>query len=218
MSSTERDNEAGRAAAFLIEVLDLADDVAAVGEELALVDRDQVVTVFAAEFESSVGPAAFLVYLYRLEQVDDDGRRGADRFREDLETLETAARLDTPGPRAVSHSESEAVALILATSPAVMRALQGVSAEQTGIRAQPVAPSALLKIREEQALRLLRVLKLADRAAAAWLAAIEATPSATLIPEETELSLFLNDEQSIKSLLRALNRLLNASGSRRASS
>src|SRR5690606_29543154 len=64
--------EASLAASFLIEMLDLQDDVEAVAQELTLVDRDQVVTVFAAEFESSVGPAAFLVYLYRLEQVGDD--------------------------------------------------------------------------------------------------------------------------------------------------
>jgi hypothetical protein len=212
MSSTERSNEAGLAASFLIEVLDLPDDVAAVADELALVDRDQVVTVFAAEFESSVGPAAFLIYVYRLDQFDDDGQRGANRFREDLNTVESAARLDTPGPRAVSHSESEDVALILATSPAILRALQGAPTAQAEPAARPVPPAELLKIREDQALRLLRVLKSADRAAAAWLAAIEASPSATPIPEETELSLFLNDEQSIRSLLRALNRLLNSSG------
>jgi hypothetical protein len=215
MSSTERGKEAQLAAAFLIEALNLADDVAAVSEELTLVDRDQVVTVFAAEFESSVGPAAFLIYVYRLRRVDDNGRRGVERFDEDLETLETAARLDTPGPRAVSHSRSEETAFILATSPAILRALQGAPAAESGLTSEPAEPGELRKLRADQALRLLDVLKSADRAAAIWLAAVEDSPSGELLPEETELSLFLNDEQSIKSLLRALNRLLSATPSDR---
>ena len=209
---TERETEARIAATFLIEVLNLPDTSDVVRQELALVDRDQTLSVFAAEFESSVGPAAFLIYVYRLEQVDDDGRRGRERFREDLATLETAARLDTPGPRAVGHAETEGRALILATSPAVLRALQGEPAPESDVPVAPASPDELLKARETESLRLLRSLRAADRAASAWLAAWNASPSVTLIPEETELSLFLNDEQSIKSLLRALNRLLSSTG------
>lgn len=208
MSSNDLDRDARRAASFLIEALDLRDDLETVGRELSLVDRDRIVTVYAAEFESSVGPAAFLVYLYRLAELDDDGRHGRDRFRDDLKTLETAAKLDAPGPRAVGHVESEDEALILATSPAVWRALRGEPA------AEPLkTPDAgeLAKTRGDQALDLLRLLREADGTAEAWLAAIDAAGSAELTSEEVELSLFLNDERSIKNLLQALNRLLSTS-------
>lgn len=207
MAGNDLDRDAGRAAAFLIEALDLPDDSRAVGRDLSLVDRDQIVTVFAAEFASSVGPAAFLVYLYRLAELDDDGRRGRDRFRDDLKTLETAARLDAPGPRAVGHAETAREALILATSPAVWRALRGEPAAD-----HPVADRRdLSKSRGERALELLRLLREADGVAESWLAAIDAANADELTPEEVELSLFLNDERSIKSLLQALNRLLATS-------
>lgn len=205
-------NEARLAASYLIDILELADDEETVGRELTIVDRDQTVTVYAAEFDSSVGPAAFLIYLYRLDQLDNEGRRGHERFAEDLATLETAARLDTPGPRAISHLHTEANGLILATSPAVFRALRGVPEAGPEASPRPVDPASLRAIREEQALRLLRLLTSANRAAEAWLDAVEDAPAADPIPEETELSLFLNDEQSIKSLLRALRRLLDTTG------
>lgn len=211
MTSDELGGEARLAASFLIDVLELADDEETVGRELTIVDRDQAVTVYAAEFDSSVGPAAFLIYLYRLDQLDNAGRRGTERFAEDLATLETAARLDAPGPRAISHSQTEANGLVLATSPAVFHALHG-EPEAAPKPPRPVDPASLRAIREEQAQRLLRLLTSANRAADAWLDAVDDSPSPDPIPEETELSLFLNDEQSIKSLLRALRRLLGTTG------
>lgn len=204
--------EASLAATFLIEMLDLGDDVDAVARELTLVDRDSVVTVFAAEFESSVGPAAFLVYVYRLAQTGDDGRTGSDRFREDQETLATAARLDTPGPRAIGQAETDDDGLILATSPAVFRALQGIPESAAEPPKPAMAPAVVLKTREEQSQRLSRLLRSANRAAELWLEAVDAAGDVALIPEETELSLYLNDEQSIKSLLLAVNQLLDPTG------
>ena len=215
MTSDLLDDEARLAATFLVEVLELADDAETVGQELTVVDRDQVLTVYAAEFDSSVGPAAFLIYLYRLDQLDDAGRQGHERFTEDLATLETAARLDTPGPRAISHLRTEANGLILATSPAVFRALHGATANDPEPRSLAADAASLLKVREEQAQRLLRLLTSANRAAETWLDAVEKSPSGVPIPEETELSLFLNDEQSIKSLLRALRRLLGPAAPKR---
>lgn len=206
--------EASLAATFLIEVLDLADDIAGVAQELTLVDRDQVVTVFVAEFESTAGPAAFLVYLYRLDQTGDDGRSGSDRFREDQETLANAARLDTPGPRAIGQAEAGSNGLILATSPAVFRAMQGTPEPEPDAKPK-LAPAAAAKAREEQAQRLLRLLRSADRAAAAWLEAVDASPDKAPNLDETELTLYLNDETSIKSLLLAINRLLDPAGTPR---
>ncbi len=204
--------EAALAATFLIEMLDLEDDIDAVAQELTLVDRNQVVTVFAAEFESSVGPAAFLVYVYRLDQTGDDGRKGSERFSEDQETLATAARLDTPGPRALGQAEADGHGLILATSPAVFRALQGIPDPASDKPKPAMSPAAVLKARQDQAQRLLRLLRSANRAAETWLEAIDAAEDPTRIPEETELTLYLNDEESIKSLLLAVNRLLDPVG------
>jgi hypothetical protein len=211
-TSRATSGDASLAASFLIEVLDLGNDVELVAQELTLVDRDQVVTVFAAEFESSVGPAAFLVYVYRLAQTGDDGRKGSDRFREDQETLAAAARLDTPGPRAIGQVESDGHGLILATSPAVFRALRGIPDLPPGQPKPAMTPAAALKAREEQSQRLLRLLRSANRAAETWLEAVDAAEDQSRIPEETELSLYLNDEQSIRSLLLAVNRLLDPTG------
>lgn len=216
MTSARLGDEARLAASFLIDVLELADDAETVGQELTVVDRDQVLTVYAAEFDSSVGPAAFLIYLYRLDQLDDAGRRGHERFAEDLETLETAVQLDTPGPRVISHSQTETNGLILATSPAVFRALHGATVADPAPRSLATDPASLLKVREEQAQRLLRLLTSANRAAETWLVAVEESPSGDLLPEETELSLLLNDEQSIKSLLRALRWLLGPAAPNRS--
>ncbi|MDQ3692939.1 MAG: hypothetical protein M3464_04850 [Chloroflexota bacterium] len=207
MTSDEHGSEARRAASILIEVLDLPDDAATIGHELTLIDRDQVLTVFAAEFESTVGPAAFLVYVYRLNQTGDDGRRGHDRFRDDLETLETAARLNTPGPRTVSHARAEDEGLILATTPAVWRALRG----EPDTPAPAADPALAERARGKQALALLGHLGAAEHAAERWLAVTGALSGRDLTPEELELSLFLNDERSIKNLLQALNQLLATS-------
>ena len=72
-------------------------------------------------------------------------------------------------------------------------------------------PALSEKERGEQALALLGHLRAAEDAAERWLAVTDASGRHNLTPEETELSLFLNDERSIKNLLQALNQVLAAS-------
>ena len=217
---TDADDRRRQAAAFLAQALDLPDHPSQLAGDLLPVAETPAVAVFAAELDSSVGPAAFLVYAYALAATDDDGRPGRDRFASDLETLETAAARGAPGPRAVAHALGDDAGFILATSPATLRALTGEPAA-----AGPVDPPTLphgadpKETRRSAAEELLRLLRAADEPATAWLAAWAAsnggagapsppTPSSrAFAPEETELALFLLDDRA-QNLLRALDALI----------
>lgn len=207
------------AAAFLAQALDLADDPEVLAPDLVPVDRDDAVAVFAADLDSSVGPAAFLIYRYELGTAA--GRAGRERFEADLAVLETAAARNTPGPRIVAHAVTADHAFVLATSPATLRALTGDGGPTLGQAAAAGAgTSDDLERRAITAAELLRLLRLADAEAAAWLLAAPSAPiepdgdrgggrpSDRFTPEETELALFLLDDHSIEHLLRALNQML----------
>jgi hypothetical protein len=217
----EQDDQRLKAAAFLGQALGLSESAAALAEDVIAVERGTAVAVFAAELESSVGPAAFLIYVYDLEATDSEGRGGREIFEADLTTLETAAARGAPGPRAMAHAEADGIAFILATTPATLRALTGEEpGEPPGeTPAPPSWGAGSVETRTAAAEHLLRLLRAADGEAALWLgaragaggAAPEATATAdgaALTPEETELALFLLDEQSIRNLLTALNQLL----------
>lgn len=213
----ESDGRALGAAAFLAQALDLADDPAALAADLLPVSEEPVVAVYAAELDSSAGPAAFLVYAYALAATDPQGQSGEARFAADLATLERAAQLDAPGPRAVAHARTEASAFLLATTPATLRTLTG---EADSVAAgDPATATDTTDTRRSAAAELLRLLRLANDEAAAWTRAVRAArqPGAAgaaiptdldFLPEETELALFLLDERSIKDLLGALDALL----------
>ena len=207
----EQDQRRLGAAVFLSQALDLADDPVVIAADLALVNEDLAVAVYAAELESSIGPTAFLVYAFDLEAEDEDGRSGASRFDDDLATLERAASLDAPGPRSVAHAQTAPLAFILATSPATLRALIGESpaAADTPVVTSPVNPD-LLKIRRTAAAALLRHLRAANDQAEIWAGAHGNEPLGVLTPEETALALFLLDERSIRSLLGVLDAMLTA--------
>ena len=217
----ESDDRRRQAAAFLAQALDLPDDPAQIAGDLLPVDRTPAVAVFATELDSSVGPAAFLVYAYALAALDDDGRSGRDRFAADLDTLETAAARGAPGPRAVAHALGDDTAFVLATSPATLRVLTGEPPVVAPADAPPLPPGAdPNETRRSAAEDLLRLLRAADEPATAWLAAWAASDAGTggpsqpapspraFTPEETELALFLLDDRSIRHLLQTLNRLI----------
>lgn len=210
-----------RAAAFLGQALGLTDDPGVLAGDLSVVEEDEVGAVYAGELDSSAGPAPFLVYVYDLGRRDAQGRSGRDRFAADLATLETAARLDTPGPRALAHADTGDDGFVLATSPATFRALTGASPAAAERRAEAAASAAAIAAaRSEAAAELLGLLREADRQAEAWLTAVggpagsagaDPAPEIELgafTPEETELALFLLDERSIRHLLRTLNAVL----------
>lgn len=206
---------AGGAAAFLALALDLPDEPALLAPDLALVDADPAVAVFAVELDSSAGPAAFLVYAYDLAAVDAAGRRGEARFVGDLETLARAAALDAPGPRLVANARTDDAGYVLATSPATLRALTGQEAVAAAAGNETTTPTVdPTGTRRAAASALLRLLRAANEHAVAWAAAVaadrrpEAADPAALTPEEAELALFLVDDRSITPLLGTLDGLL----------
>jgi hypothetical protein len=229
MSEAANEEWTVKAAAFLAKALDLDPglDPIVLAADLAVLKRDPHAAIFAAELDSSVGPAAFLIYVYDLATAGPDGRPGRDFFDVDLSALEVAAERDAPGPRLVAHVRGEREGYILATTPATLRALRG-EATAEAIEALAAGPGELLPVgdaaeaRRHGAEELLRLLRAANAEAARWLAALRSEGG--LLPEdgdaagatipfneaETELALFLLDERSIQSLLRALNMLLTA--------
>ena len=219
----EADDRSLKAATFLAQALDLAEAPEALARDLVPVDRGPAVAVFAVEFDSSVGPAAFLVYVYALAATNGHGRSGRERFDADLAILQTAAERDVPGPRAVAHAQTEADGFILATTPTTLRALAGeTTLDSLEASAADLLPTAdPTEARRAAATELLRLLHVADAQAANWLGAVEATrrlrpagedtdagDALTLTPEETELALFLLYDR-LCHLFRALNALLS---------
>lgn len=200
-----------KAATFLVQALGLPDQAETIANDLVAVDNGREVAVYAAELDSTVGPAAFLVYVYALSGGVADDIRGRSRFDADLETIRTAAERGVPGPRLVAHAIADSDAFLLATTPATLRALSGdiEPALQTPIRPVPDNPGP---VRAEAATELLRLLRAADIEAAAWLAASDPSTlqPARFTPAETELALFLLDERSIMNLLRVLDTIISA--------
>ncbi len=205
-----RDPRSLKAATFLVQALGLADGVEVIARDLVAVDDSKEVAVYAAELDSSVGPAAFLVYVYDLSNGLDGAASGRARFDADLETIRTAAERGVPGPRLVAHAIADNHAFLLATTPATLRALSGERDPAPTPPLQPV-PDNPGPVRAETATELLRLLRAADTAAATWLSASginggEATP---FTPAETELALYLLDERSITNLLRVLDQIIS---------
>ncbi|HEY7032473.1 MAG TPA: hypothetical protein VH482_14125 [Thermomicrobiales bacterium] len=210
-------------AAFVIQALDLGDEPTALAPEVVALKRDLNAGISSLELDSSIGPAAFLVYHYLLDVLDAEGRSGRDLFDADLATLERAATHDSPGPRILAHATAGDEAYVLATTPATHRALTGApplaDLEATAADLLPGAETA--ETRRTAAADLLRLLREADGLAAAWLRAIQAegrlaagdTGAADLLAfneDETALALFLLDDRSIGNLLRALNLLISS--------
>lgn len=212
-------DQATRAASFLIQALELDLDPETVGQDLTVVSSEGEATTYATELEAPFGPAAFLVYVFRY--VDPAfGGTGRSGYEAAIETLQTAAVRNAPGPRLLANGESDTEGFLLATTPATYRLMTGTteSEEET---APPPTSKAVEKIRRDSAQALLTHLKAAEAAAGQWLAAIRndstGSPSAKAVPElvefnedETELALFLLDERSIQSVLKAVNLLITA--------
>jgi hypothetical protein len=215
-----------KAAAFLVQALELEDEPRAIADEVIEIKRDANAGIYTAQFDSSVGPAAFLIYVYVLDAINDEGRTGRDLFEADRQTLETAAERNAPGPRIMAHALTAADGYILTTTPATWRALtaQPPLAEADRERDDGGLPpsASTADLRRIAAGQLLELLRAADARATTWLAAVSdegrfsASPAATdalagelpFNAEETELALFLLDERSIQNLLRSLNVVL----------
>ncbi len=211
------------AAVFLGQVLGITDSTDYLASDLSPIKRDANASIFTIQLDSSVGPAAFLVYAYALEQRGGDGRTGKELFDAGLLTLQEAAQRSAPGPRAVAHAETDTLGFILATTPGTYRALTG-DPEAGSPSEATVADLAGIEesetFRREVAQDLLESLRNANQQATDWLAAIQVAGQSdvdrdeaiddllSFTEEETELALYLLDDESIGNLLRALNLLV----------
>lgn len=216
MATTE---QATRAAAFLAQALELDLDPDAIAMDLTVVSSDGDATTYATELEASFGSAAFLIYVYRY--VDPAfGGTGRSSYQTAIETLQTAAARNAPGPRLLANGESDAEGFLLATTPATYRLMTG-EPEPASEAAASSSSAAVDQIRRDSAQALLRHLKAANTAASDWLAALQDIdtspasddPDAETIEfneEETELALFLLDERSIQNVLKAVNLFITA--------
>jgi hypothetical protein len=207
------------AAAFLGEVLEIPNP-ASLAPDLSAIKRDTNASIYTIQLDSSVGPAAFLVYAYLLKERGGDGHTGQELFENGLTTLQQAAQRATPGPRAVAHADDDTYGFILATTPGTYRALTGEAPTASEIEATtanliPVEDAS--RIRSELAQELLLSLKQANQQAVDWLKAIQSVDAAggnedflEFTSDETELALYLLDDNSISSLLNALNLLVTS--------
>lgn len=207
-------------AAFLQQVLDLEEDPTTLANDLSSIKRDSNAAIYTIQLESSVGMAAFLVYTYVLHERGGDGHTGQELFDAGLQTLQQAAARNTPGPRAVAHASTDRHGFILATTPGTYRALTGSGGAETLEASAEDLPSTANtdKLRSDAAEELLDLLQRANEQAGTWLRAIQSatqqapgTEDQALVSfseAETELALFLLDEQSIGDLLRSLNLLV----------
>lgn len=211
------------AAAFLGQVLGMADQAATLTGDLSPIKQDVNAAVYTIQLDSTVGPAAFLVYAYVLDDRGGDGHTGKELFDAGLETLQQAARRASPGPRAVAHGETAAFGFILATTPGTYRALAGED-EAAGTDAASASDAGVAVIdadeaRGDAAERLLQTLRVANAEASEWLAAVGASigedpdqrvdEPLAFDERETELALFLLDNASIGDLLQALNLIVS---------
>lgn len=208
---------AAAAAAFLVQALQLADQPESIANELAALKRDANATIFTVQLDSSVGLATFLIYSYVLDTRGGDGHTGQELYDLGLETLSQAAERNTPGPRTLASGTTEQFGFILATTPGTYRALTG-TARPSAASTPDTTPEASDERRARAADALLGLLRQANDQATIWLSAIQSATAqsdgdadhamVSFSQEETELALFLLDDDSIGNLLRSMNLLV----------
>ena len=196
-----------KAAAFVIQVLELKADPVELAGAMSPLKREPAGGISAVELSSSGGATPFLVYHYAV------GETGAAPFEADVATMEQAERLGTPGPRIIASASGEREAYILATTPDVQRMLAGEPP-------RPAAPSPdagkAERQRHETPGKLIDAIRAANALAAEWLAALKVAAEQgseadmTFTDEESALALYLLDDASAGDLLRALNLALSA--------
>lgn len=207
-------------AQFLVQALDLMDSPDEIAGDLSPMKRDSNAAISSIQLETSIGLAGFLVYTYVLDRTGGDGKSGKELYDTGLETLQLAATRNTPGPRPVAHADTEEYGFILATAPGTYRALMGHTST-TAIEAQPddaLTIGNTETIRAEAATELFDLLQKANEQAQNWLSALQAASrqahedaDAGMIAftePETELAIFLLDDDSVGALLRTMNLLV----------
>ena len=205
------------AARFIIATLSLDLVPEVLVPTLNRIERDDSTAVYAVQLESSVGPAAFLIYGYETGQSDTGEGSGQTQFANDLRTLELAQARNVPGPRLVASGQTGDHQFILATDPHTFAALAGVeeTASPELVADRDKDPS---EIRRSAAEALISLLRDADRQAGRWLRAVDrqevealqsgATPSLNFDDVETELALYLLGQEGIRNTLTLASRIL----------
>lgn len=205
------------ASTFLGQALGLAEKPDSIASDLVTVKESANASVYSVELDSSVGTAAFLVYVFLLGETDADDVSGQSLYDDGLHALQLAADRDTPGPRTVAHAMTDKFGFILATTPATWRALNGepVPGNEATDDDLPVTPSAE-EARTSGAEDLHRALREANDHARSWLTAIRragfdvADERLEFTEEETALALFVLDSANVQHLLSALNVLVTS--------
>ena len=205
---------------FLVQALELEDAPEEIARNLSPMKRDANAAISSIQLETSIGFAGFLVYTYVLNRTGADGHTGQELFDSGLETLQLAASRNTPGPRPMAHANTDDYGFILATAPGTYRALMGQTSTAS-IEAQPedVLTSANTEqLRSDAATELFDLLQKANSQAQTWLSAIQAasrqaeeqddSSMIAFTDAETELAIFLLDDDSVGALLRAMNLLV----------
>ena len=201
------------AAQVVAQALGVSGDAEELVGDLHVVARDDRDATFAIELSAGGNSAAFLVYGFDLAEVDSDGKDGEARLKAALATMETAAGLGAPGPRAVAHAIDERFGYVLATTPENLRRMTGEPV--------PADPAPTLTAEErrrrraEAAEQLAEHLRGAERAAAVWLEAV-GEGAAERLTEETELALHLLEPGHLDLMMRAISRLIDISGPERS--
>lgn len=206
---------------FLVQALELEDAPEDIDRELSPMKRDANAAISSIQLDTSIGLAGFLVYTYVLDRTGGDGQTGQQLFDAGLQTLQTAASRNTPGPRPMAHANTDEYGFILATAPGTYRALMGQTST-ANIEARPddaLTSANTEQIRAEAATELFDLLQKANAQAQTWLGAIQAASrqaeedgDSSLIAftePETELAIFLLDEESVGALLRTMNLLVS---------
>lgn len=205
------------AATFLTQALELSDNPAMIAPELTSLKEDANASIYSVELDSSIGVAAFLVYVYAMEESDGEGTSGKELYEAGLTTLQQAADRDTPGPRMVAHADSEAFGFILATTPATWRALQGEEAPSM-VATEADLPMIEMSVEQRASVAedLHRSLREANDHAKTWLGAIRKAganaddDTLSFTEEETALALFVLDNANVQPMLTALNLLVTS--------
>lgn len=218
MSNNAPDSLTFASAQFVVQALELNDSPEDIAADLSTMKRDSNASIASIQLDTSVGLAAFLVYTYILDRTGGDGHTGKELFDMGLETMQLAVSRNSPGPRPVAHASTDEYGFILATAPGTWRALTGAASTST-IEAQPddaLTFANTEQIRADAASRLFDLLREANAEAESWMNALQAasrqaTDDGSVIAftdPETELALFLLDDDSVGALLRTMNLLV----------
>ena len=208
------------AARFIIQTLSLDLVPEVLVPTLNRIERDDQTAVYAVQLESSVGPAAFLIYGYETSLAGKRGSAAQKRFATDVRTLEVAQSRNVPGPRLIASGELGGNSFVLATDPQTFAALAGIDASASTV-SDADRDRDPVDVRRDAAGRLVTLLRDADRQAGRWLRAIDRQENTVLSASsqtapiafddvETELALYLLGPDGIRNILTLASRILES--------